>query len=225
VDTRLRPRGNESDLVHSAAYLAEYCRTEAQAWEALTWLKARPLTGNPALAARAIAAARQILGARFRDPMQLAAELAPMRKRLEEEAAAVRSKNEFKKMAGGNYDIEYALGFLFLTRGVPPVAGHVLRQIAALESAGALDTSSAQGLRTASLLYRSMDHAVRIVTGRSARRLPEPALAARVVPLLERWGIPLAGEASAEPAARISSAVGECQRQVRAIYDSTLSGA
>ncbi len=221
VDTRLRPRGTEGEILQSAAYLSDYFRTEAEAWEAATFLKARPIAGNLALGAETIRQVHAILAERFSDAKELARQLAHTRERLETEgtdpARTLGTKGEFKKVAGGYYDVEYILAFLFLTRGLPrglSTGGHVLRQIAALEFAGAeaagLSTTHAQTLRAAALLYRNLDHAIRLVTGRPANRLPEPALALRVTLLLERWGL--------RPAESLEGAVESMRRQTRTLY-------
>ena len=222
VDTRLRPRGGEGEILPSAAYLCGYFRTEAEAWEAATFLKARPVAGNLALGAETVRQVHAILAERFSGAAELARQLAHTRERLETEGAdPARSrgpKGEFKKVAGGHYDVEYILAFLFLTRGLPrglSTGGHVLRQIAALESAGpeasGLTTTQAQILRSAALLYRSLDHALRLVTGRPANRLPEPALAVRIARLLERRNLPLSED--------LETAVEAMRRQTRALYE------
>jgi len=215
VDTRLRPRGTEGDLLQSVAYLCEYFRADAHAWEALTYLKARPVAGNVALGAEAIRQAQAVAIERFRDPAELAAQLVHTRRLLEQpgkdDLKAVQAKGEFKKVAGGYYDIEYMLGFLFLTRGMRGVPNHVLRQIAVLESAGVLETLRAQTLRAAALLYRSVDHAIRMVTGRSANRLPEPALAGRIAQLLKAWQVPLAEG--------LEETIVAVRKEVRALYE------
>jgi glutamine synthetase adenylyltransferase len=87
----------------------------------------------------------------------------------------------------------------------------VLRQIAQLESVGVLSTTQAQALRAAALLYRGLDHALRLVTGRPANRLPEPGLAARVKRLLELWKIPFSEPVEVE--------VDAMRRQTRALYE------
>lgn len=223
VDTRLRPRGSEGDLVQSAAYLREYCATEARGWEAATWLKARPVAGNQVLAARSIAEAQDLLASRFGQPGVLAAELSQTRELLVRETAGPRPKGELKKIPGGFYDLEYVLAFLFLTHRPVTPGGHVLRQIAALESAGALDAQAAHTLRSSALLYRGLDHAVRLITGRTAGRMPEPALAERVACLLERWGVPLPpGDSSA---GRIERAFLAARSELRALYDSLITAA
>ncbi len=213
VDTRLRPRGAEGDLLQSAAYLREYFSSDAAGWEALAFLKARAVAGNVSLAGAAIRQTQEVIAERFREPAELARQLAHTRKLLEKAKDAARPKGEFKKVAGGYYDIEYMVGFLFLTRRIAPAAGHVLRQIAALESAGALDTSGARTLREAALLYRSIDHAIRMVTGRAANRLPEPALAGRIARLLKTWQIPRNGNLE-ENIVGVRKEVRETYRQV-----------
>ena len=55
VDTRLRPRGAEGETLQTVVYLKEYFQSEAQAWEAATFLKARPVAGNPYLGMEALA--------------------------------------------------------------------------------------------------------------------------------------------------------------------------
>src|SRR6267378_291070 len=235
VDARLRPRGSEGEIVQSAGYLRSYFRTEAEAWEAATFLKARPVAGNLALGTEAVRQVYAILAERFSSPGELARQMAQTRERLEKahlEIAGVdgvrasSTKCDFKKISGGYYDVEYILAFLFLTRILPGSVetgrpfraesrGHVLRQIAALESAGTeasgLTTAQAQILRAAALLYRSLDHALRLVTGRPSNQLPEPALAERVTRLLQGWRLPL--PEGLEPA------VESARHQIRALYE------
>jgi glutamate-ammonia-ligase adenylyltransferase len=215
VDTRLRPRGAEGEIVPSRAYLRDYFAADAQAWEAITWLKARPVAGNFTLGAAAIAEVHSIARRRFADAAALARQLSEIRERLEKPAGAARAKGEFKKIPGGYYDIDYLAGFLFLSRGVEAGAGgHIVQQIAALESARALDSAGAQTLRAAALLYRSMDHALRLITGHAAHRVPDSVMAGRVARLLEQWGVPLSGG--------LAESVKNAQAGTRALYERLL---
>jgi [glutamine synthetase] adenylyltransferase / [glutamine synthetase]-adenylyl-L-tyrosine phosphorylase len=227
VDTRLRPRGTQGEMLPSAAYLLDYFRNEAAAWEAATYLKARPVAGNLELGWRVVSQVQEISRERFADPSRTATELAGTREKLETEGTTWERgrppKSEFKKMSGGFYDIEYILAFLFLTGGlgksVAP-GSHVLRQIAALESAGSgaagLTTTTAGALRAAALFYRSVDHAVRIVTGHAVKGEPEPGLAERVTSLLKVWGMDLRGGVSEELVAM--------RIQTRALYERLVRG-
>jgi len=101
--------------------------------------------------------------------------------------------------------------------------GTVLRQIAALESAGALESSAAQTLRTAAMFYRSLDHALRVATDNPARLFPEAAQAARIVGLLESWQTPLASEGS--PAERLVAQYAEIRRSLRGLFERFLLAA
>jgi GlnD PII-uridylyltransferase len=48
-------------------------------------------------------------------------------------------------------------------------------------------------LREAAMFYRSLDHAIRLVLGRSSSTLPESAQIPRVNSLLKQWAVPFAG--------------------------------
>lgn len=225
VDTRLRPRGTEGEIVQSAAYVLDYFRTEAAAWEAATYLKARAVAGNLRLGREVIASIQNICRERFADATFTAAELARTRERLDTEGTTWDQgrppRAEFKKVAGGFYDIEYILAFDYLTRGlahgVAP-GGNVLRQIAALESAGeaasGLTTSAAGTLRAGAMLFRAVDHAIRIVTGHAAKGEPEPSLAERISPLLQRWGGNIRGG--------VGEDLAEMRKQMRRLYEQTV---
>jgi [glutamine synthetase] adenylyltransferase / [glutamine synthetase]-adenylyl-L-tyrosine phosphorylase len=224
VDTRLRPRGTEGEIAQALSYLREYFRSEAKGWEAATFLKARPVAGNLALGAEAVCQVHATLAERFSQPGELARQLSHTRELLEREATdhsrTLGIKGEFKKVPGGYYDLEYILAYLFLTRSLSPAEsrGHALRQLAQLESTGALSATEAHALRNAALLYRSLDHALRLVIGRPANRLPEPALTPRVRRLLGSWKIPIGESIEAE--------VDQMRRQTRALYEQiVLAGA
>lgn len=202
VDTRLRPRGTEGEICQTIPYVLEYFRTDAAAWEAASYLKARAIGGNVKIGGGFLADVLAISRDRFSEPAQLRAELAQTRERLVSEGSVWEAgrppEREFKKLAGGFYDVDYIVAFLFLTRGLAagiPPGGNILRQIAALESAGeklsGLSSADANSLRAPALLYRATDHAIRLITGHSAQRDPEPALAARVEALLRRWNVPV----------------------------------
>jgi hypothetical protein len=78
-----------------------------------------------------------------------------------------------------------------------------------------LTTAAAGALRNGALLFREVDHAIRIVTGHAAKGEPEPALAERVRPSLRRWGVNLRGGLSEELAAT--------RKQVRSLYEHTVA--
>jgi [glutamine synthetase] adenylyltransferase / [glutamine synthetase]-adenylyl-L-tyrosine phosphorylase len=218
VDTRLRPRGGEGEIVQSAAYLLDYFAGEAQAWEAATYLKARPVAGNLKLGERVIGELREILRRRFcteagGDARGLAQELMHMRERVEKERA--EGATGFKCAAGGFFDIEYVIAYAALSRGkFAEMPRNVLEQIAALEERGALDAKDAGVLREAAMFYRSLDHAIRLVLGRSSSALPEPAQIPRVEALMKEWGATMSGS--------LYDGVTGMRRAVRKIYEATV---
>lgn len=223
VDTRLRPRGAEGDLVQSAAYLRDYLRTEAQAWEAATYLKARPVAGNLQLGARVVADVRAALADRWSSPAgltQLLQQLAEMRLRLEREGTGPRARGEFKHLPGGFYDIEYistAACFRALAshHDAFPVGANTMVQLEHLASTGALERRHAETLSSSTLLFRSADHAHRLVTGRAANRPPDPALAQRIARLLAQWQLPL----PTPSADGLHTALQSARLATRQIYD------
>ncbi|HKF51606.1 MAG TPA: hypothetical protein VKB26_04800 [Candidatus Acidoferrales bacterium] len=218
VDTRLRPRGGEGEIVQPAAYLLDYFAGEAQAWEAATYLKARPVAGNLRFGEKLLADLRDILRRRFcaeagGDARGLARELAHMRERVERERA--EGATGFKCAAGGFFDIEYVIAYAALSRGeFAEMPKNVVEQIVALEARGALDAKDASVLREAATFYRSLDHAIRLVLGRSSSALPEPAQIPRVNALMKQWGVRVG--------ASLYDAVAGMRRAVREVYKATV---
>ncbi len=196
VDTRLRPRGSEGEIVQPASYLETYCRDEAAGWEAVAFVKGRLLAGNAKLGRDVLGRMHRALRERFaagEGPARLRQELAHMRALLEQEWRNAPNRGGLKMAPGGYHDLEYALGFRALVGGLDPGGRTLLGQIEALESKGLIDGNSASALVAAATLFRSVDHAARLVTGHALDRLPDPAVAARLVPLLRDWAVPEAG--------------------------------
>ncbi|HEV2489961.1 MAG TPA: hypothetical protein VGT03_09155 [Candidatus Acidoferrales bacterium] len=193
IDTRLRPRGGEGEIVQTAAYLLEYFATEAEGWEAATYLKARPVAGNIALGERTAAGIRDVLFRRFSpscggNSEELRKQLVHTRARLENERP--EGPGGFKTSKGGFFDIDYMTAFLTLQGGIDEHrAADIISQIARLESRGALDSASAATLKDAVLFYRYLDHAIRLVLGRAISHLPESAQIPRVATLMKQWRV------------------------------------
>ncbi|HEV2299500.1 MAG TPA: hypothetical protein VGR72_13415 [Candidatus Acidoferrales bacterium] len=197
IDTRLRPRGGEGEIVQSTAYLLDYFRKEAEGWEAATYLKARAVGGNCELGEKILAALRDVLARRFSpsrggNAEELRRQLLHMRARLEQELP--EGPGGFKTSPGGYFDIDYVTAFVTMQKGLTNYAAtDILSQIERLESAGAFDSACAATLRDAAIFYRSLDHAIRLVLGRTMSQLPDPAQIPRVISLFERWNVPLRG--------------------------------
>lgn len=167
VDARLRPRGGEGELVVSAAQAEKYLAEEAQPWEALTYSKLRFVAGRKDLAPLVLASVwRQIV--ELAACPGFSAAVTEMRGRLEK---SNRYANSFKLARGGFYDIDFIASYVML-REANLVPGNTLERLAALCQAGFLEEVDFEKLREATLLYRSADHAIRLVTGRARPELP-----------------------------------------------------
>ena len=224
VDTRLRPRGGEGEIVQGAKYFVEYFSRDAEGWEAATYLKARAVAGNVALGEKILGEMRSALRKRFAaahggDPAELRRQLVHMRERLERERP--EGETGFKTSAGGFFDIEYVVAFLALTGGIATAnPGNVLRQIEVLEKSGAspgragLSEKDARALWEAAMFYRSLDHAMRLALGRASNALPEPAQMPRVMAMMKEWGVVIHGN--------LFDAVASLRRAVRQIYETTV---
>ena len=211
VDTRLRPRGQEGELVPTHTSLLGYIRESAQVWEALTYLKACPLAGNEELARKLAGDMVTEVMDRFQNYPDLEGELQTMRHRLEKEKHVPHDNT--KTAPGGYYDVDFAVSCLRLRHRVPaPPGANMAAQIEALRSAGALSKSDADSLRKGAAFLRSVDHAVRLVTGKAAEGLPAHVGHREAVENLARhWDL-------VPPGATLAEKLKEAQQEVRYVY-------
>lgn len=167
VDARLRPRGGEGELVVSAGQVEKYLAAEAQPWEALTYSKLRFVAGRKDLAPLVLTSVwRQIVDIAACPAFPAA--VTEMRGRLEK---SNRYANSFKLARGGFYDIDFIASYAML-REANLVRGNTLERLEALHQARFFEGGDFEKLREATLLYRSADHAIRLVTGRARPELP-----------------------------------------------------
>ena len=211
IDTRLRPRGQEGELVVTEDALASYVAEDAQVWEALTYLKACPVAGSPELGLRTVRRLLPRLFDRFTSYPNLETELHLMRRRLEREMLVPPSNT--KTAPGGYYDVDFAVSYLRLRHRVELPAGiNVAEQIAALRARELISAEDARTLTEGAALLRSVDHAIRLVTGKRADGLPEHVGHAEAVENLTcRWKLIESGESLADR-------LRETQQEVRYVY-------
>jgi glutamate-ammonia-ligase adenylyltransferase len=167
VDTRLRPRGNDGELVVTPMELDAYLKNEARPWEALTYAKLRPVAGAPEIAAHVLPQVWNRIAGMESGP-EFTADCAYMRLKLEK---SDRFPASLKLMPGGFYDIDFVTALLVL-RSANPISETTVTRLRRLHQTGLLETSAEMQLRHAAIFYRSVDHAVRLVTGRAANALP-----------------------------------------------------
>jgi glutamate-ammonia-ligase adenylyltransferase len=181
VDTRLRPRGGEGELVMTPAQVETYLQEEAQAWESLSYSKLRFVAGREDVKPLLLAPAwRQIVEIAQRE--RFAAAVREMRARLEK---SNRYPNSFKLAAGGFYDVDFIASYLMLAQA-SQVSGNTEARLEQLHEAGFLEPATFEKLRDAALLYRATDHAIRLVTGRARPELPAAEHQRRAVEALVR---------------------------------------
>jgi len=114
VDTRLRPSGTAGLLVTAFEAFARYQGEEAWTWEHQALLRARPVAGDPALAAQ-FAALRQAILCRPRPAAALGGEVADMRARMRREQGRLAGADfDLKQDAGGLADLEFLVQYLVL---------------------------------------------------------------------------------------------------------------
>ena len=206
VDARLRPHGREGELVVTTSQLAAYFRDEAQPWEALTYAKLRHVAGDHELAQRTVEAVQHgtaELSARADFAMQLR----ELRTRLERSEGA----QNLKTGPGGIYDIDYLAGALQARHGIW-LAGNLASRLRALRVDELLQEEEYRRLSSAAHFLRTVEHVVRLVTGRTRKWLPVAEHPRRAVQKL-LWRI-LAADDSFDPEMRL----GELMRQTREIY-------
>jgi glutamate-ammonia-ligase adenylyltransferase len=171
VDLRLRPSGKEGDLVQDAMYLVEYFHGAAQSWEHAAYLKLRPVAGDLEWARGVLRSLRkESVNAAKR--LQIKSDLLDIRSRLEQAANNGSSAWDIKQSAGGIYDIEFALASALLTNSSNYRTGSTIAQ--------ALQRAAREGILSADVVgvfvnaicfYRTIEHVVRMVQGRSDRRI------------------------------------------------------
>jgi len=211
VDTRLRPRGQEGELVVTQEELLSYIREHAQVWEGLTYLKASHVAGNAELGRETVAQLVSSIFDRFAAHPTLASELRQMRRRLEKEVSVPPTNT--KTAPGGYYDIDFAALLLRLRGRIATHPGaNVAEQIAALRSAGLMSGEDADLLSGGANFLRSVDHATRLVTGKAIEGLPDRAGYAEAVEhLARRWGL-------IEGPDTLTQGLEQTRRRVREVY-------
>ena len=173
VDGRLRPYGTDGDLAQPASRLMAYLRETAAVWELQSWLKARPVAGDPDL--------RDMLHERIEPALFDAAgrsalepAVGEMKARLERESRdRAPGAIDIKLGAGGLNAIQFAIQYLQLRHAIrSPSLKRTTRVLATLRAAGVLDEETHRTLHTGFHFLRRLEHQLRLIHGRPLSRLP-----------------------------------------------------
>jgi glutamate-ammonia-ligase adenylyltransferase len=206
VDLRLRPHGGEGELVATPAKLDEYFQHDAQPWEALAHTKLRFIAGCGVVAIKALGAA-EALRDRFAEGEEFAAHVKEMRAKLE------HSEKGMKTSPGAMYDIDFLIGFLLIKHRMHTAEGTMLERLQKLGQVGAIAKPDLQILLDAVEFYHTLEHAIRLVTGRTGKSLPASDAALRsVTELVRRTMI-------REMKVDIATALQVARQEVRSVYD------
>jgi glutamate-ammonia-ligase adenylyltransferase len=186
VDTRLRPMGRDGELVQTESYYNSYFASQAEAWEAITYMKARTIAGNIERGKQFLCELQDVGWRRFGRSGELTSMLVGMRERLEREQGA---DSPIKAGAGGYYDIDFILMYLRLRdAGIFFESLNTPERIEVVRALGGLTDDQAQKLLETAVFFRSLDHGIRVCLGHSAGAIPV-ALQKRapITGLTRRW--------------------------------------
>ncbi|HEU5021609.1 MAG TPA: glutamine-synthetase adenylyltransferase [Bryobacteraceae bacterium] len=217
IDTRLRPNGREGALVQTEGAYRKYFAHKAQAWEGLSYMKARAIAGDIEKGTAFLVELQEIDWKRYGQARRSREELAHMRRRLEKEQGV---RNPLKAGVGGYYDIDFALMYLRLRdAGSFYKALNTPRRIEVIVRAGGLSAADAGFLSDAATMFRAIDHGLRVATGHAEGRLPtNPTQVAVMTELVHRWVPPALRQGSVE------SVMKKIRRETRAFFERIFTG-
>ncbi|HYM10670.1 MAG TPA: glutamine-synthetase adenylyltransferase [Bryobacterales bacterium] len=186
VDTRLRPLGREGELVQTESAYRSYFAGQAQAWEAITYMKSRCLAGDLEKGTGFLHDLQSVDWRRYGQSGTLAALLLEMRRKLEKEQGP---EQPLKAARGGYYDIDFVLMYLRLRgAGIFYPSLNTPERIDVIERMGLLGREDAEFLHAAAVFFRALDHGLRVSSGRSLGTLPKARSQYEILTeLVRRW--------------------------------------
>ena len=186
IDSRLRPMGRDGELIQTESRYKKYFAEQAEPWEAITYMKARTIAGDIGRGTLFLGELQTVDWERFGSSRDTAPKLMEMREKLER---AQGPSHPIKAGAGGYYDIDFILmslrlkdaGLFFSSLNTPERIG-IIRKM------GGLTATQVDRLWRAAVIFRSLDHAIRLAAGPSSHKLPTSASQLEIVAeLVGRW--------------------------------------
>jgi [glutamine synthetase] adenylyltransferase / [glutamine synthetase]-adenylyl-L-tyrosine phosphorylase len=170
VDARLRPHGSSGPLVLTLDAFEAYLKSATQTWERLALTRARVIFATGGFGRKVASAIHQLL-AWPNDPVQLAADVLAVRRKLE----ASRGPRDLKRGIGGLADLEFIVQYLQLVHAA--VCEDLPRPnfwdaLIALRRHGIIDRPTYTGLREAYDFLRTVEGRLRLIHNRSVDELP-----------------------------------------------------
>ncbi len=197
IDTRLRPNGREGTLVQTESKYVEYFSKDAEAWEGIAYMKARAVAGDTDRATKFLSELQQVDWRRYGQGGRSKQNLRQMRMRLQREGGHIAP---LKAGEGGYYDADFILMYLRLRgAGLFFKSLNTPERIDVVEKMGHLDREDAELLTEATIFFRALDHAIRLVTGRAEGKLPTAEHEREMVAeLVHQWTAPRLSAATVE---------------------------
>lgn len=213
IDLRLRPSGRKGTVATSLNGFRDYQTSEAETWEHMALSRARPLAGDPGLAARWQAAAMDIL-TRPREERRVKADVAEMRGLMGKEKPG-RNAFDVKDWPGGLVDCEFIAQTLVLlhAREHPGLVGRgTLHSLEEAGRLGLLPRDDAEALAAGWQLQSGLTQATRLcISGPFDEKEASAVFKRRLASLLDLPDFPFL-------LAELSSA----QKKIRAIFEKTI---
>jgi glutamate-ammonia-ligase adenylyltransferase len=174
IDPRLRPWGDQSELVPNIASLTRYWTDPRDMWERMAMLRAAYIAGDPSLGNECISLIRTAaLGAPL--PSDAAHQVRDMRRRLED---SVAGRDHVKRGWGGYVDHEFIAQYLSF--GVPPrdlaVGCATIDTLARLGELGRIPTEAVVELSRSYEWLRFVEARGRLSAGKAVSSIPTDAV-------------------------------------------------
>lgn len=193
TDTRLRPSGAQGMLVVSLRAFDHYHATQAAPWERQALIRARPVAGDPTLAAMAEARFERLA---FTGAPPPGSELARLRARMEQELSGERADRYHPKLGyGGLLDVELLVQWLQMKHGADGTVRlpRTLDALRALQAARYLPGPSAGALDEGWRFFRRVEQSLKLLDETREAVLPTrgplPARMARRLGIRDRDGM------------------------------------
>ncbi len=221
IDTRLRPSGNQGQLISSLPAYREYHESAAAPWERQALIKARVIAGSSELAANYDALTAEIVYDRPL-PDDLAEETCRLRKRMETELGKEDALHRnIKTGRGGMVDVEFIAQYLQLCHGKKKQALRCRNTVDALhllQSENLISEIDYESLVTGYKFLRRLENKLRLVHDQSINELAaDPAYLAK---LARHLGYP---ESTGQPEKLFLEEYAKTTQTIREIFIHTLN--
>ena len=176
VDLKLRPWGKSGPLFLSVDETENYYQASTEAWERLTWLRARCVAGNADLAEELLTRLRPFVFIRSMSSADLERFVA-----IKGDMASIRARSgqwHVKLGRGGIRDIEFFVQILQLVSAAKHAELRTTNTLAVLESLRKLNfigQQEEQEIRAAYLCLRRLENRLQMVDEKQVHALPDDA--------------------------------------------------